>query len=451
MNCLYFSHPGYFNPLRCFIPAMSGDSDAAANARQRLKDVDQNASVSDQQAKMKTTSDEGLVGKLSLLRGLQTRWRNWWVRGISTLIMLSAFGIILYVGPVAVIVLAFLIEIKCFQEIVDIGYSQYRKHRLPLIRTLQWYFLGVSNFFILTEALRDHVLQYVEQSGLFYLVIRHNRLISFMLYVSGFVGFVLTLKKDFYTMQFVLFGWTHVTLLMLVSQGYLIIENIFTGMIWLMAPVMMVICNDVMAYMFGFFFGRTSLIKLSPKKTWEGFIGGGISTVIFGFVLSFFLCQLQYFVCPVQYDPIKRSLVSACEPSYLFVWTEYEVPLIVQSCVGVVGLEWSVVYMYPFQLHALVLAAFSSIIAPFGGFFASGLKRAFNIKDFGDMIPGHGGLMDRFDCQLLMASFTYVYIYSFARLPSPERLLAQVFALSPDKQLQVYQILKDSLTSRGVI
>jgi phosphatidate cytidylyltransferase len=48
----------------------------------------------------------------------------------------------------------------------------------------------------------------------------------------------------------------------------------------------MIVCNDVMAYIFGFFFGRTPLIQLSPKKTWEGFIGGGVATVIFGLVVS---------------------------------------------------------------------------------------------------------------------------------------------------------------------
>lgn len=53
----------------------------------------------------------------------------------------------------------------------------------------------------------------------------------------------------------------------------------------------------------------------------------------------------------------------------------------------------------PFQLHALVMATFASLVAPFGGFFASGFKRAFDIKDFGDSIPGHGGLTDRMDCQ----------------------------------------------------
>ena len=42
-------------------------------------------------------------------------------------------------------------------------------------------------------------------------------------------------------------------------------------------PIMMVVINDVMAYMFGFFLGKNSLIQLSPKKTWEGYIGGGVS------------------------------------------------------------------------------------------------------------------------------------------------------------------------------
>lgn len=72
------------------------------------------------------------------------------------------------------------------------------------------------------------------------------------------------------------------------------------------------------------------------------------------------------------------------------------------------------------------MSFFSSIIGPFGGFFASGFKRAFKIKDFGDMIPGHGGIMDRFDCQFLMATFVNVYISSFIRQASPQKLLTQV-------------------------
>lgn len=72
----------------------------------------------------------------------------------------------------------------------------------------------------------------------------------------------------------------------------------------------------------------------------------------------------------------------------------------------------------PVQLHTLPMALFASLIAPFGGFFASGFKRGVNLKDFGDSIPGHGGLADRMDCQLLMAVFAYLYYANCAHCVS---------------------------------
>lgn len=65
----------------------------------------------------------------------------------------------------------------------------------------------------------------------------------------------------------------------------------------------------------------------------------------------------------------------------------------------------------------MVLAVFASLIAPFGGFFASVFKRAIKIKDFGDSIPGHGGMTDRMDCQLLMGTFTYLYLHQVVLSP----------------------------------
>lgn len=52
------------------------------------------------------------------------------------------------------------------------------------------------------------------------------------------------------------------------------------------------------------------------------------------------------------------------------------------------------------MFHGAVLAVFASVISPFGGFFASGFKRAFKVKDFAAIIPGHGGMTDRMDCQV---------------------------------------------------
>jgi phosphatidate cytidylyltransferase len=51
-------------------------------------------------------------------------------------------------------------------------------------------------------------------------------------------------------------------------------------------PATLIAINDIAAYIFGFFFGRTPLIKLSPKKTWEGFIGASVTTMISAFVVS---------------------------------------------------------------------------------------------------------------------------------------------------------------------
>lgn len=110
------------------------------------------------------------------------------------------------------------------------------------------------------------------------------------------------------------------------------------------------------------------------------------------------------------------------------------------------GLPLSIT-LYPFVLHSLALSLFSSIIGPFGGFFASGFKRAFRIKDFGDIIPGHGGIMDRFDCQYLMASFVNVYISSFIQAPNASKILHTIFQMKIEDQINIYKLLGEHLNS----
>ncbi|CAB1322460.1 unnamed protein product [Coregonus sp. 'balchen'] len=291
------------------------------------------------------------------------------------------------------------------------------------------YFLICVNYFFYGETLAEYFGALVQREDSLQFLVRYHRFISFAFYLAGFCMFVLSLVKKHYRLQFYMFAWTHVTLLIVVTQSHLVIQNLFEGMIWFIVPISIVICNDIMAYLFGFFFGRTPLIKLSPKKTWEGFIGGFFGTLVFGFILAYLLAQFQYFVCPVEYNSETNRFTAECEPSDIF----------------------KTVNLYPYQIHSVALSTFGSLIGPFGGFFASGFKRAFKIKDFADTIPGHGGIMDRFDCQYLMATFTHVYIASFIRGPNPSKVLQQLLVLQPKQQLSVFFTMRDRLRDRGIL
>merc|ERR1712083_584515 len=128
----------------------------------------------------------------------------------------------------------------------------------------------------------------------------------------------------------------------------------------------------------------------------------------------------------------------------LFRQQEYALPQTMATWRRILNMKETVT-VYPFFVHTFFMSLFASIIGPFGGFFASGFKRAFKIKDFGDIIPGHGGIMDRFDCQFLMATFVNVYIHSFIRTASPQKLLQHFYMLKPEEQLQMYYSLTESL------
>lgn len=101
----------------------------------------------------------------------------------------------------------------------------------------------------------------------------------------------------------------------------------------------------------------------------------------------------------------------------------------------------------------MVFATFASLIAPFGGFFASGLKRTFKIKDFGDSIPGHGGITDRIDCQFIMGCFAYMYYHTFIALNNVtygELMQAAITGLTLEEQMGLVRGMGQYLESQGV-
>lgn len=123
------------------------------------------------------------------------------------------------------------VQVKCFQEIIGIGYQVYRIHGLPWFRSLSWYFLLTSNYFFYGENLFDYFGVVFNKVQALRFLVTYHRFFSFCLYCIGFVWFVLSLVKKYYMKQFSLFAWTHVALLIVVTQSYLIIQNIFEGIL----------------------------------------------------------------------------------------------------------------------------------------------------------------------------------------------------------------------------
>ena len=324
------------------------------------------------------------------------------VRATSSLLMAYGFLAIIGLGPIAVIPVIILIMGGVFSELVRISQKARKERQLPYFRVLPWYFLTTTLSLTTSYNVRGAVLNTFPQTAAFY---NSFGLIAFSLNMLGFVGFVMTLRQGMYRYQFAQFTWMAMSLFA-VLQGSLQVTNMMRGMIWFLLPVSCVVHNDIWAYGWGRSFGRTSLLKLSPKKTVEGFVGAWLFTMLWGFWFAGFLAKFPQLTCP------KVDFVSpmACEPNAMFEFAPVSLPSWVTVATG--G-YLTTIEICPVQYHALVLAAFASLFAPFGGFFASGLKRANKIKDFGDLIPGHGGMTDRMDCQIMTGFFTYVYLESF--------------------------------------
>jgi len=274
----------------------------------------------------------------------------------------------------------------------------------------------------------------------------------FTLYLIGFVTFILSLRGG-KTLKYQIgqISWTVLCLALIVGQTNFCISYLLDGYIWIILPHGLIIFNDIAAYFSGVLLGRKiidrPLTSLSPNKTWEGFIGALLLTLFVAFYFSPLFRYSMWLTCPAgQYN-------NGCVLHPIYIPTNYTIPAGWHSVLTELGVHPpKELELYPLQLHAVVFSLFASLIAPFGGFLASGIKRAFNKKDYDNIIPGHGGFMDRFDCQLLMCTFAYIYITTFIKTPVPGsgdiyKLVQQISLLSKDDQFRILQILNDMLNS----
>ncbi|KAG9401643.1 hypothetical protein AC1031_009499 [Aphanomyces cochlioides] len=411
--------------------ASESESDTGALGGQPLREPRWNLSTKEKKVTLLVDEDKA------------KKWTTFKTRTIYTLLMVVGFLFVVFqFKQVGCCLLVFSLQATMYAELVGLMFKQQVEDEMPKFRRLYYYWFFVCVFFVYGRALMPHfeVHEFDTLFGLYILekgfVNQHHTAISFALYTGGFVSFVFSLRKrKHYKYQFSQFAYCHIALLIIVVQSTFMISNMFAGLFWFLLPCSLIIVNDVFAYICGFFFGRTPLIpKLSPKKTWEGFLGALVITVIWSFVFSRFMLQFEMMVCPQLGFHLHFK---ACTPAEIFV------PQVVENFPFTVA---------PIQYHMICFAVFASIVAPFGGFFASGFKRAFKIKDFGSSIPGHGGVVDRMDCQIIMGMFTYVYFTNF--IQRPDRISSSIRMLdrlNTDEQLVVFQHLQSLLAEAGVL
>eukprot|EP00878_Enallax_costatus_P024221 GHUV01025830.1.p1 GENE.GHUV01025830.1~~GHUV01025830.1.p1 ORF type:complete len:396 (+),score=55.14 GHUV01025830.1:260-1447(+) len=317
----------------------------------------------------------------------QKRVQSFKTRTISTVAMIAGFLAIIYSGHVPLVVLVFSLQFLMVKELFMLARVAQKDLEIPGFRAQQWYFFFVATFYLYLRFIKNNLLVELtssKYSAVFAWMLKRHTLISYSLYMAGFVMFVLSLKRGMYLYQFGQYAWTHMILMIIFVPSSFFVSNIFEGLIWLILPSALIITNDIMAYLAGFFWGRTPLIKLSPKKTWEGFIGGFLGTVICAMILANILSRFKWMTCPRQ--DLSFGAID-CTPDPIYVAHSYRVGTTLQSLseglpspfVDVVSaavrqlprplvsyLSDLHVSFRPIEGHAIVLAIFASLVAPFG-------------------------------------------------------------------------------------
>ncbi len=197
----------------------------------------------------------------------------------------------------------------------------------------------------------------------FYLVFLNTNLpIDFLVIIYCMILFCYLVLKypsiNFHDVSIALFAVLYIPVLFSYVYRIREMEN---GIFYVWLVLISAFATDTFAYFTGVFLGKNKLIPhLSPNKTIEGSVGGIVGTILTSIIFA-----LVYNAC---FD------------------TSFNV------------------------LYVALVGFVCSIFAQFGDLTASSIKRVTEVKDFGDLIPGHGGILDRFDSILFTAPVLYILL-----------------------------------------
>ena len=217
----------------------------------------------------------------------------------------------------------------------------------------QW--VGYLNCILIT------ILQFVDKEKLYATMLIVLAMSMLILFIEQIITGG---KKTIVDIMVTIFGIAYVPFLLVFftllrdkqPMGLIYIAYIFTSA-W---------GSDTFAYLIGKKFGKHKLTPISPKKTVEGAIGGIVGALLFSLV-------------------------------YTVVMNNF--------------MHLSINY-----LHITIVTSVLAIIGEIGDLAASGIKRYCGIKDFSDLLPGHGGMLDRFDSSLLAIPASVIYLYTLQLL-----------------------------------
>ena len=162
--------------------------------------------------------------------------------------------------------------------------------------------------------------------------------------------------NPFHNIAYTLFGVMYAAVPFCFFYALAFIDGAF-NMHYPLGFLLLLWASDTGAYLFGSRFAKHQLFERhSPKKSWEGFFGGMFISALLTVGISFYFNELSY-------------------------------------------------------IHWLVISFIVVVAGTFGDLSESMLKRSLSVKDSGSLLPGHGGVLDRFDGLLLAAPLVYVYLH----------------------------------------
>lgn len=162
-------------------------------------------------------------------------------------------------------------------------------------------------------------------------------------------------EQVFVNIGFTLLGVIYIAVPFSFANYVVIIDSVYSSHL-LLGFLLLMWSYDTLAYVFGVSFGKHRLFeRVSPKKSWEGFIGGTLSSLGIAYVISLLFPELPF-------------------------------------------------------LHWAIVSLMISIFGTYGDLVESSFKRNIEEKDSGSILPGHGGVLDRFDAVIFTLPLFYLYL-----------------------------------------